>query len=49
VLWDKAQSGELTEEAKAKLGELAEGAKGLWNKLVDKLDGDEPPAADKQA
>ncbi|HLO82394.1 MAG TPA: hypothetical protein VK166_15625 [Chitinophagaceae bacterium] len=45
ALWDKAQSGELTEEAKAKLGDLAEGAKGLWNKLVDKIDGDDAPAA----
>jgi hypothetical protein len=45
VLWEKAQSGELTEEAKTKLGELAEGAKGLWNKLVDKIDGDDAPAA----
>jgi hypothetical protein len=39
----------LTEEAKAKLNDLAEGAKGLWDKLVDKLDGDqEKPGDPKQ-
>ena len=48
ALWEKAQSGELTEEAKAKLGDLAEGAKGLWNKLVDKIDGDDAPATDPE-
>ena len=39
-LWDTASKSEAVKEAKDKLGDLAEGAKGLWDKLVDKLDGD---------
>lgn len=43
-LWDKASNSEIVADAKEKLEDLAEGAKGLWNKLVDKVDGDNPEA-----
>ena len=42
AIWDKAKSGELANETKAKLEDLADEAKGLWDKLVDKFDGDKP-------
>ena len=40
-LADKIKSGELADDAKEKLNELAEGAKSLWDKVVDKFDGDD--------
>jgi|688.fasta_scaffold170659_3 plasmid stabilization system protein ParE len=43
-LWDKAKSGELKEDAKEKLDELKDGASRLWDRIVDKLDGDDDPA-----
>lgn len=39
-LWDKASNSEAVKETREKLEDLAEGAKGLWDKLVNKLDGD---------
>ncbi len=43
-VWDKTEdkAEEVWDEVKEKAGNLAEGAKGLWNKIVDKFDGDEP-------
>lgn len=44
-LWNEASNSETVKEAKEKLDDLAEGAKGLWNKLVDKIDGDDETPA----
>jgi hypothetical protein len=35
-LWDKAKSGELTEEAKAKLKDIGEGAEKVWDQVEGK-------------
>ena len=42
-LWDKTEdkAGEVWTDVKEKAADLAEGAKGLWNKVVDKFDGDD--------
>jgi hypothetical protein len=37
-LWDKAKSGELTDEAKEKLKDLGEGAEKVWDKVEDKAE-----------
>lgn len=49
-VWDKVEdkAEEVLDAAKEKAGELAEGAKNLWNKLVDKIDGDDEPAEEKK-
>lgn len=42
-VWEKTEdkAEEVWDNVKEKAGDLAEGAKGLWNKIVDKFDGDE--------
>jgi hypothetical protein len=43
-VWDKVEdkAEEVFAAAKDKAEDLADGAKNIWNKLVDKFDGDEP-------
>ncbi len=46
-LVDKLKSSEIVGEAKEKLEDLKEGAQGIWNKIVDVFDGDEPKTNSK--